>query len=51
MYPDKEQAWTDRLPDEEADEREPTYRDGSVQHECWSDKVYTCGETEDREDE
>ena len=39
----KEQAWADELPDpeEETNETEPTYRDGSVQNECWAEDGYT----------
>ena len=42
MDPRKEQEWadamdyTDRFQDEE-----PTYPDGSVQHECWAESGYT----------
>ena len=34
----KEQAWADRLPEEEDrdDTPEKTYRDGSAIHECWN---------------
>jgi hypothetical protein len=41
--PRKEQDWTDRIPDaeEEPEDPEPTYRDGSAQNECWSEDGYT----------
>ena len=37
---DKEQEWTDEIPDEEEQETEyePTYRDGSAKNECWAEK-------------
>ena len=48
MHPDKEMEWTDSVETDGADEAwEPTYRDGSVQNECWSEKGYTRGETDD----
>lgn len=36
---DKEQEWTDEIPDEEEqdNEYEPTYRDGSAKNECWEE--------------
>ena len=39
----KEQEWADQVPDDEAetDAAEPTYRDGSAQHECWAEDGYT----------
>ena len=33
-----EQDWSDSIPEEDSEQPEPferTYRDGSVQHECW----------------
>ncbi len=41
--PQKEQKWADQVSDDEAetDVAEPTYRDGSVQHECWAEDGYT----------
>ncbi len=41
--PRKEQEWADQIPDdeEETDAAEPTYRDGSVQNECWAEDGYT----------
>ena len=41
--PQKELEWADQLSDdeEETDAAEPTYRDGSVQHECWTEDGYT----------
>ena len=47
MDPKKEQQWADQIidpdeeTDEETDETEPTYRDGSVQNECWAGDSYT----------
>lgn len=39
----KEQEWADQLSDneQETDAAEPTYRDGSAQHECWAEDGYT----------
>lgn len=35
----KEREWGDRIPEEEdADDREKTYRDGSAVNECWNEK-------------
>ena len=40
MDPNKEMEYTDDIPDEEEEEEEesyePTYRDGSLQNECWA---------------
>ena len=44
----KEREWADREPDEELPTYERTYRDGSLQNECWSEKGYTFRER-DRE--
>lgn len=44
----KEREWADREPDEELPAYEHTYRDGSLQNECWSEKGYTFRER-DRE--
>jgi hypothetical protein len=42
----KEREWADREPDEETPAYERTYRDGSLQNECWSEKGYTSRERE-----
>ena len=42
----KEREWADREPDEELPAYERTYRDGSLQNECWSEKGYTSRERE-----
>ena len=36
----KEQEWADRLPDteEQPEEYEETYRDGSMKNECWREE-------------
>ena len=40
MDPKREREYADEIPDDEETERpeanERTYRDGSVQHECWA---------------
>ena len=40
MDPNKEMEYTDDIPDEDEEEEEasyePTYRDGSLQNECWA---------------
>ena len=42
MGPKEEQEWADAMPDEDGrDDCEPTYRDGSVQNECWAEPGYT----------
>ncbi len=46
MDPKKDLQWADQIidPDEETEEidaSEPTYRDGSVQNECWAEEGYT----------
>ncbi len=52
MDPKKEQQWADRIvdPDNDADAEEPTYRDGSVQHECWAGNGYTRNTREEEDD-
>ena len=42
MDPRKEQEWADALDDSDGfRDEEPTYHDGSVQHECWAERGYT----------
>ena len=42
MDPRKEREWADRTDDYDRPcDIEPTYPDGSVQNECWSEKGYT----------
>ena len=38
MDPEKEREYADVIPDDEETDNayEPTYRDGSVQNECWA---------------
>ena len=45
MDPKKEQAYADEIPDEEQETPtyEQTYRDGSLQNECWSGDGYGNG--------
>ena len=40
----KEREWADRIPEETDSGYERTYRDGSLQNECWSGKGYVAGE-------
>ena len=38
---EKELEWADKIPDEEEqepDDYEPTYRDGSAKNECWAEE-------------
>ena len=50
MDPKKEQSYADVIPDDEQEvpAYEQTYRDGSLQNECWSEAGYTSRER-DRE--
>ena len=42
MDPRKEREWADRMDEyDRACDNEPTYPDGSVQNECWSERGYT----------
>ena len=38
---EKAREWADTIPDDEqSDDYEPTYRDGSLKNECWNDTAW-----------
>ena len=55
MDPKKDLQWADQIidPDVETDgidDTEPTYRDGSVQNECWAEEGYTRDDRKEADD-